>query len=426
MGGLTLILLMFVFIAIGMPITFSLGVSSLLFFFTNKLSLMIFIQKMSNSIDSFSMLALPFFILAGDLMNSGGVTKRLFNFINNILGSIRGGLSYVCILTNAIFSAISGSSLANAAGIGTMVTKAMDEKNYDHDFSTCLVTSSSILGPIIPPSVIMIVYGVTAGVSISRMFMGGVIPGILYCLILGAYCFFMGKKLNLPKGEKFEFKKAVLSFKEAIWALLMPVIILGGIFGGIFTATESGAIACVYGIIIGKFVYKDLSWKDLVHTFYKSAKTTGNIMIITATGALFAFCLTYARIPQAVAATLSSVISSKVIMMMLFTVVYLFLGCIMSAQPIVITTVPIFAPVCTALGIDLIYFGVFIGILMSIGTATPPVGTVMFVMCKNRGISIEHYTKKMIPFFVLIVLFCLLLVLFPSIVTFLPNYILNK
>lgn len=421
MGGGTLVLLMFGMIAVGMPITFALGFAGLVFFIANDLSLMNFVLKMSTSIDSFSMLCLPFFILAGDLMNSGGITKRLFACINSFLGSIRGGLSYVCILTNAVFSAISGSSLANAAGIGTMVIKSMEEKKYDRDFSACLVTTSSLLGPVIPPSVIMVVYGVTAGVSISKMFMGGVLPGILFCLILGIYSAYQAKKLDLPRGEPFVFKEAVVNFKDAFFALMMPVIILGGIFSGVFTATESGAIACVYGIIIGKFVYKTLTWKSLVETLFKAAKTTGTIMIITATGALFGFCLTYARVPQTVAAFLADAIGSKFIMMLIFMVLYLFLGCIMSAQPIVITTVPIFAPVCNALGIDLIYFGVFVGILMSIGTATPPVGTVMFVICKNTGMSIMEYTKKMIPFFVLMAIWVLLLIIFPQIITWLPS-----
>jgi len=421
MGGLSLVVLMFGLIALGMPITFSLGFSGLVFFLTNHLSLMIFVQKMSTSIDSFSMLCLPFFILAGELMNSGGITKRLFACINSFLGSIRGGLSYVCILTNAVFSAISGSSLANAAGIGTMVIEAMNEKGYNKDYSACLVTTSSLLGPVIPPSVIMVVYGVTAGVSISKMFMGGMLPGILFVLILSVYAAVMGKKLELPRGEPFVFKQAMIGFKDAFFALMMPVIILGGIFSGIFTATEAGAVACVYGIIVGKFIYRTLTWDTLVKTLFKAAKTTGVIMIITATGALFGFCLTYARVPQTVAKFLAATVGSKAIMMLIFMVLYLFLGCIMSAQPIVITTVPIFAPVCNALGIDLIYFGVFIGILMSIGTATPPVGTVMFVICKNTGMSVIEYTRKMLPFFGLMVVWLVLLIAFPQIITFFPN-----
>lgn len=421
--GIILIAIMFGLIALGVPITFSLGLSSLVFFIIQDIPLSTFVQKIAMSVDSFPLLALPFYILAGNLMNNGGITRRLFAFAKSLLGSLRGGLCYVAIAANVIFSAISGSALANAAGLGTISIKAMEEEKYDKDFSAALVSTASVLGPIIPPSVIMIVYGVTAGVSIQRMFMGGLVPGILYALMMVAMCAWYGKKKNFPKGEPFKAKALWVSFKDAIWALLAPVIILGGVFTGIFTATESGAIACLYVLFVGIFIYKDLSIKDLGQVIIDCAKTTGTILLIAATAAVLGFCLTYARVPQALANALVGVIHNKYILLGIFAIVYLFLGCIMEASAIVITTVPIFMPVCHAMGIDLIYFGVFVGILMSIGTITPPVGTVMFVICKNSQITVEKFAKIMLPWFGMIVLFVVILILLPQLVTFLPTLI---
>ena len=415
-----IIIAMFVLVLLGMPITFALGFSSLAFFITHDLSLMTFVQKMSISIDSFPLLALPFFILAGNLMNSGGVTTRLFECINNMMGKIRGGLAYVCILTSVVFSAMSGSSLANAAGLGTLQIKAM-EQGYEKEFSASLVASAAILGPIIPPSVIMIIYGVTAGVSIRDMFMGGVIPGIIFSLMLAVMCWRFARKFNFPRGEKFNAKKAFKSLLNAFWALLVPVIILGGVFSGVFTATESGAIAALYAMIIGLFVYRTMTWKDLLRVLYETGKTTGTILMITATGSLFGFCLTFSQVPQTLAAVLGTAVTSKALLLIIFMLVYLFLGCIMDGGASVITTVPIFVPLCNAFGIDLVFFGVFIGILMSIGTVTPPVGTAMFVLCRNTGMTIERFAKKMIPFYIAMAIFVLLLIAFPQLITFLPN-----
>jgi tripartite ATP-independent transporter DctM subunit len=409
---------------LGVPIGFSLGLSSLAFFLVNNVSLATFAQKTADSVDSFPLLALPFFILAGNLMNTGGMTRRLFRFTNAILGSVRGGLSYVCIAANVIFSALSGSSLANAAGLGTVIIKAMEDAGYNKEYSVCLTGSAALLGPIIPPSVIMIVYGITAGVSIRKMFIGGVIPGILYSLMLAGLCIYMGKKGVYPSTTtKFSTKEAWASFKDSIWALLTPVIILGGIFTGIFTATESGAIATLYALMVGLFVHRDTKFKDIGKIMLDAGKSTGSILFICATAACYGFCLTYSRVPQQLAAALISVVTSKTVLLLIFMVVYLFLGCIMTASAIVITTIPIFLPLCNALHIDLSYFGVFVGILMSIGTITPPVGTVMLVLCKNNGITIDRFAKIMVPWFILMAVYTTLLVFVPQIITLLPGIV---
>lgn len=415
------IVIMFLLVALGVPITFALGVAALMFFINSGVPMVSFAQKFVVATDSFSLISLPFFILAGNLMNTGGVTKRLFDFCDSLFGHIRGGLSYVTVVSSTIFSAISGSALANAAGLGAMQIKAMTDRKYPKSFSTSLVTTASVLGPIIPPSILMIIYGVTAGVSIQKQFMGGLIPGLLYAVLCCAMCFYYGRKYALPIGDKFSLKRVWSEFKKAIWALLAPAIILVGILSGVFTATESGAIACIYVVIIGLFVYKEMTVKDLIKCLLSSAKTTGTILLIAATASVLGFCLTYDMLPQRLANTLTASISSPIVMMLIFTLIYLFLGTMMEGSAIILTTVPIFVPICQAMGIDLVYFGVFISLLLSIATVTPPVGTVMFVICKNNDMTIGQYSKNMLPWFGLMVVCCLLIAVFPRIVTLIPN-----
>lgn len=412
---------MFVLVALGVPVTFSLGIASLVFFLQNSVPMITFAQKFLVAADSFSLLCLPFFILAGNLMNTGGVTKRLFNFCDALMGHIRGGLSYVTVVSSAIFSAISGSALANAAGLGSMQIQAMTERGYPKNFSTSVVTTASVMGPIIPPSILMVLYGITAGVSIQKQFIGGIIPGILYAVCCCAMCFYYSKKYNFPKGDKFRIKRVWAELKSSIWALLAPVIILGGILSGVFTATESGAVACVYVIVVGMFVYKELTLKQVLECFLESAKTTGSILLIAATAAVLGFCMTYDMIPQKVASALTSSISTPVVMMLIFTLIYLFLGCIMEGSAIILTTVPIFVGICQTMNIDLVYFGVFVSVLLSVATVTPPVGTVMFVICKKNDLTIGQYFKNMLPWFGMIIFVCLLIACFPIITTFLPT-----
>lgn len=415
------IVLMFVLVALGVPVTFSLGIAALWYFMGMGVPMVTFAQKFAVATDSFSLLALPFFILAGNLMNTGGVTKRLFDFCDSIFGHIRGGLSYVTVLSSTIFSAISGSALANAAGLGGMQIKAMTDRNYPKPFSTSLVTTASVLGPIIPPSILMIIYGVTAGVSIQKQFMGGIIPGLLYAAMCCILSFYYGKKYGLPKGDKFSIQKAGKEFRSAIWALLAPAIILVGILSGVFTATESGAIACIYVVIVGMFIYKELDFKALCECLLSSAKTTGTILLIAATASVLGFCLTYSRLPQQLAITMTAAISSRGLMMLVFTLIYLFLGTMMEGSAIILTTVPIFVGICQSMNIDLVYFGIFVSVVMSIATVTPPVGTVMFVICKTNDMTIGQYTKNMLPWFALMAIFCVIIALFPSVSTFLPN-----
>lgn len=419
--SLLLIGLMLIAILFGTPITFALGIASLIYFIARGIPLDAFAQRLAVGVDSFPLLAAPFFIMAGNLMNSGGITRRIFRFANSIIGHIRGGLGHVNVLASMIFAGMSGSAIADAAGLGTIEIEAMLEAGYDLEFSAAVTTASAVIGPIIPPSTIMIIYGVTAGVPIDRLFMGGIIPGILIGVALMVLVYFYALKNKYPKSDKFCFKEFFESFKDTILALLTPLIIIGGILGGVFTPTEAGAVAALYALIISLFVYKEIKIKDLPKIFFDTALTSGVILFIVSTASIFGWSLSFEQTPQKVAAFLATITTNKMILMLLLTVIYTFMGMIMEAAAIVITTIPIILPLLQTLGIDLVYFGVILAIIMSIGTITPPVGTVMFIVCKITGLTIERYTKVILPWFFVLLGVVILLIFIPQLILFIPS-----
>jgi tripartite ATP-independent transporter DctM subunit len=416
-----LIVLLLVLVALGVPVSFALGLSGVVFFITHDIKLVTFAQNFAVGIDSFSLLAAPFFILVGNIMNESGITKKIFRFANSIVGCFPGGLGHVNILASTLFAGMSGTAIADAAGLGPIEIKAMTDEGYDIEFSTAVTAASSVVGPIIPPSTVMILYGVTAGVSIRELFMGGVMPGLVIAICLKVMVALYSVKRHYPISEAFSFRELGRSFLDAIWALLTPLILIGGILGGIFTATESGAIASVYALFISLFVYKTISWKKIPKILWSTACTTGTILIIVATASIFGWCLTYERVPQAVALFLTEITTNKMVLMLLIAVIYLFLGMIMETSAIVLTTVPIIIPVVSLLHINLVYLGVIVAILMSIGTITPPVGTVLFVLSKITGLSIEKITKEMVPWYVVLLVAVITLIVFPDIILWLPG-----
>jgi tripartite ATP-independent transporter DctM subunit len=420
MGGI-IILLLFVFIALCVPVVFSLGFAGLSYFLVKGIPLETFAQRIVVGVDSFALLAAPFFILAGNIMNTGGVTRRIFRFANSLVGHLRGGLGHVNVLGSMFFAGMSGTAIADAAGLGAIEIKAMTEQGYDTEFSAAVTASSAIIGPIIPPSTVMVIYGVTAGVSISQLFMGGILPGILIGILLMLMVTYYARKNNYPKSNRFSFKELALSFLDTVWALITPVIIIGGVLGGICTPTEAGAVSAVYALFISLFVYKELKLKDVPKILFDSMITSGVILLIVSTASVFGWCLTYERLPQKVAAALSTMINSKAILLAVLVVIYLFLGMIMETSAIVITTVPIFVPVLKGMGIDLVYFGVILALLMSVGTITPPVGTVLFVIAKITKIPIERLTRVMLPWYGILLVAVILLILFPRIILFIPG-----
>ena len=420
---MTLIIVLFVLIALGMPISFALGMTGLSFFAEHAISLQTFAQRFAVGLDNFGLMAAPFFILAGVIMNRSGITSKIFNFANSIVGPLPGGLGHVNVLASTIFAGMSGTAIADAAGLGPIEIKAMTDHGYDIKFSTAVTAASSIIGPIIPPSTVMIMYGITAQVSISKLFLGGIIPGLIIAVAEMALVALYAHKRHYPRSEHFSWKALWESFKEAIWAMITPIIIIGGILGGICTPAEAGAIASVYALICGILVYKTISWKDIPAILWETALTSGVILVIVSTASIFGWCLTFAKIPQTIAAAISAITSHKTVMLLIITAIYLFLGCIMEATAIILTTVPIMLPVVNLLGIDPVYLGVLIAIVMSIGTITPPVGTVLFILSKVTGMSIEELTVELVPWYALLAIVLLLLIFVPNLVMIIPNLV---
>lgn len=420
-SSLILLIVMVVLILLNAPITYALAMAGIVFFLQHGLSGIQYIVKLAGGIDIFTLLAAPLFIFAGNIMNHGGVTDRIFNFADSIVGHIRGGLGHVNVLASTMFAGMSGSAIADAAGLGPIEIKAMTDHGYDKDFSLAVTGASAVIGPIIPPSTIMIVYGVTAEVSISRLFLGGVIPGILIAVAEMGMVYWYAVRRNYPKGDRFSLKRLWKEFRASFLSLLTVVVILGGILGGVFTATEAGAFAALYALLISVFVYKELTWKQVWEIMCDTAKQSGCILMLVGTASIFGWCLTYEQAPQKVANLLVSLTENKTVILLLFALVYVFLGMIMEATAIIVTTVPIVVPLFKLLGIDLVYFGVLCCIIMSLGTITPPVGTCMFVLCKMTKTPIQQFTKAILPWLGLLLVIIVLLVLFPGLITALPN-----
>lgn len=424
-SGLILLIVMIVLILLNAPITYALAMSGIVFFLQHGLSGIQYIVKLAGGIDIFTLLAAPLFIFAGNIMNHGGVTDRIFNFADSIVGHIRGGLGHVNVLASTMFAGMSGSAIADAAGLGPIEIKAMTDHGYDLDFSIAVTGASAVIGPIIPPSTIMIIYGVTAEVSISRLFLGGVIPGLMIAAAEMGLVYWYAVRRNYPKGDRFRLSRVWKEFQSSFLSLFTVVIIMGGILGGIFTATEAGAFAALYALLISMYVYKELTWKDVWEIMCDTAKQSGSILMLVGTASIFGWCLTYEQVPQKVASLLVGLTENRTIILLMFAAVYVFLGMIMEATAIIVTTVPIIVPLFKLLGIDLVYFGVLCCIIMSLGTITPPVGTCMFVLCKMTKTSVQRFTKAILPWIGLLLVIIALLVLIPGLITFLPTLLLG-
>ncbi|HSB82739.1 MAG TPA: TRAP transporter large permease [Candidatus Methylomirabilis sp.] len=417
---LTLLMLGLVFL--GMPISFALGVSSVAFLWQQSVPLVALPQRMAVSVDSFPLLAVPFFVLTGSLMNTGGVTRRIFALANSLVGHVTGGLAHVTVVANMFFAGISGAAVADAAALGPVMVDAMSRQGFPRAFAAGITAAASTIGPIIPPSIIMVIYAITAGgVSIGALFIGGVIPGILMGLSLMALVYGITRRRSYPRNAGFHFPVMLGALREAVLPLLTPAIILGGILGGVFTATESGAVAAVYALILGTLVYREIRFRDLPRILAETMITTAMVIFIVSTAAAFGWIMSYLRVPQLVAGALSAFSRNWWVIFMLLNLLYLFLGCIMEAAAIVIMTIPIIMPILAQVGIDPIHFGVVLAVNMSIGTLTPPVGIVMFVMCQIANLSVEEYTRATLPFILILIAVLFVVTSFPQLVLFLPR-----
>ena len=413
---------MIVLLIVGVPIAFVLcGSSIIAILSTVDIHNAIVIQRMFSGSGSFTLLAIPFFVLAGSLMSSGGISKRLVNLCNSLFGHISGGLAMVAIITCAFFAAISGSSAATAAAVGTIIIPEMLKHKYDKDFAGATVASSAELGVIIPPSIGLIQYGVATGTSISDLFMAGFLPGIFICLVLCMVAHFLCKKQGFEPSKKATRQEKIQAFKDAILAILMPVIILGGIYSGVFTPTEAAVIAVFYGLIVGVFVYKEIKLSDIPRILTDSAITMSTVLLIMSASTIFGWILTKLQIPQAVAKGFLGISASKYIFLLLVNVLLLFIGMFCEAGAAMVILAPLLAPVAQTLGIDLVHFGIIMMANLAIGMMTPPVGVNLYVVCDTAKVKIEGMFPYLVKYFLALVAGVLIITYVPQLSLLLVN-----
>lgn len=407
---------------VGVPIAFALGLASIAYLAWLDVPLLAFVQQLSKGVDSYSLLALPFFILAGELMNHGGITAKILRFTNAVVGHVRGGLAHANVIAEMIFSGVTGSAVADAAAIGTVQLKAMGDNGYSKRFSVGLISTAMTIGPVIPPSTIMVIYGIAAAVPIGTLFIGGIVPGVLMGASLMVAIAFMARRYGLPKlRERFDGSELAESFKGAMLALFAPILVIGGIVGGVFTATEAGAVAVAYSFLVGMFWYKELRWRQVFSAFSNSMMMTATILIIMGMSNSFAWLLAFQQVPANFASALLKISSSPEVILILLMVMYLILGCFMEAIAIVVMTVPVVMPVLNQVGIDPIHFGVLLAVNMAIGTITPPLGIVMYVISDIAKVPVEFFVRAIAPFLVPLLIIMLTILFFPSLVLGVPK-----
>lgn len=421
--ALVMFIIFLVLVFIGVPISFALGISSIFTLVAiGGYPIAIVAQRMFAAVDSFPLMAIPFFMLAGLLMDRGGITKRIIDFSLGIVGNIKGALAQVVSVTAIIMGGISGSGVANTAAIGSIMIPEMKRRGYDEYFSAALVACSGSIGLIIPPSIAMIIYGVSAQVSIGDLFMGGIIPGVGIGAGLMVMSYFIAKKNDYPVEGRVGKREALNRFKKSIWALLMPVIIIVGIRMGVFTPTEGGCVAAVYALVIGMFVHKDVKPNQVLKIFADAVIITASISFLIATSSLFSWILTAEQIPQMVTRFFLSLTNNKYVMLLLINLLLIIVGMFIDSGPAIILLAPILVPVASAMGINLVQFGVMMVINLTTGLLTPPVGTALFVASNISGLSLGKLSIAIIKF--LLVLYAVLLL--TAYVPFLTTWAIPK
>lgn len=420
---ITLIVLMFILIFLGIPICFAFACVSIAgVFMIGSNPLNIVPQGLFGGMNSFTILAIPFFVFAGELMNYGGITKRLVRFSTLIIGRMRASLAQVNILASMFFGGITGSAVADTSSIGGMLIPAMVEEGYDPDFSVAVTASSSVIGPIIPPSIVMVVYGATVNTSIGAMFMGGIIPGILVGLGLMAVVACMSRTHNFPRRtEKFSRQEALEISLGAIFPLGMPLIILGGILSGIFTPTEAGAVSAFYSLIVGTFITKGKIFKAIPSMLLKTAKTTAGVLFIMGNAMILSRIFAYLRIQQSLAEFVTTYLNTPILFLIFINILLLFMGMFMEGSATIILLAPILAPIANSLGIHPVQFGLIMCMNAVIGNATPPVGVCLFIGCGIGKINLWQGAKKIFPFILAEITVLLMVSYIPPLTTFLPK-----
>ncbi len=421
--AICMILVMLVCLIIGVPIAWAILVAGLSAVFVGGLSPAVLCQRLFTSMDSASMLAVPCFLVAGDIMAKGSISKRLVDFADSIFGSFHGGLAVVTIVTCAIFAALTGSALATAAAIGTIMIPAMTEKGYPKDFTTALTAIGGTLGPIIPPSIVFIFYAQATGLSITKLFMSGMLPGLLSVVLIAVYAVFYAKRHGMQKSGNFSLKKVGIATKKAFLALLMPVIILGGIYMGIFTATESAAVAVIYGIFVSVFIYRDVKPKELLDLFKNTAKTTANLMVLIAAANVFGYLVSYYNVPAALTAFVTAYAPNAAVFMIMCGILFLICGMFMEATAVTVILAPILHPVAVSYGINPLMFACFMVFILCLGIATPPFAPSMFVACGISKEPVTKVSKQIFPFVGMQLIVAVLIACIPALSIWLPSLV---
>jgi len=411
-------------LVIGVPIAFVLGLVPLVYLIAVKgIPLIAIATKLYAGIDNYVLLALPFFILAGNIMNYTGITRDLINFARLLVGKVRGALAQVTVAVSIIFAGLTGAAVADVAAIGSILIPAMKEEGYPADYASAVVVAASIIGPIIPPSIIMVIYASVTGESVGALFMGGFVPGLLIGLVLMILCYYYARKYNHPRRtEKIPMKEAAVICRRSIPALLVPMIIVGGILSGAFTPTEAAAFACFYATLLGIFYYKTLTAKNMIDSLIGAGIVSGTILLIISTSQVFSMVLTMERIPEMVARAMTSTISNKYVFLFIINILFFFMGMVMETAASVIMLTPILLPIAVGYGIHPVHFALVMIVNLNIGLMTPPVGVCLFTAVPIAKVPLEKMVPKVMPFVAVEMFVVLLITYIPDLLLFLPRW----
>ncbi|WP_320129172.1 TRAP transporter large permease [uncultured Sphaerochaeta sp.] len=422
MASIMIIVFFLGFLFLGIPVVGAMGLGAILYIVSfMNIPMNIVANQMLGGVGSYTLMAIPFFIISGALMETGGISKRLISFSTALVGSLPGGLALVVIVASAFFAAMTGSGAACVAAIGGMMIPALEKNGYDIDFSCALQAAGGTLGPMIPPSILMVLYSVSTGNSVGDMLLAGLFPGLLIACCIMVITVLISIKKGYRGGAPFSLKRVIVSFKDSIWALLTPVTILGGIYSGIFTPTEAAAFSCFYAIIIGFFVYKELTFKSLLECLFKSVKTTGVILSIVAVTQLFSWIMTREGLPQKIALMSTNISNNPIIFMFIISLILLVVGMFLDPVPAVLIFAPILTPSAIAMGLSPIHFGVVMVSTFCIGLVTPPVGMTLYVAANIGHRPVLNVGKKVMPFLIAMLIAVVIIILFPQISLFLPS-----
>ena len=414
----------FFFLVIGVPVAIALGGASLLFvLISGKVPSLVVVHRMVNGVDSFPLLAVPFFILAGSLMNAVGITNRIFAFATACVGWMHGGLGHVNIGASVIFAGMSGAAVADAGGLGTIEIRAMKEAGYDTEFAVGVTAASSTIGPIIPPSLPMVVYGVIASTSIGKLFAAGFVPGLLMAVALMAMVSWFARRRNYPRDARFSFGYLGRSFMGAFLSLMTPVIIVGGILSGAFTPTEAAIAAVAYALVLGLVVYRTMTWKNFLAVSMETIETTAIILLIVAGASIFAWILTSNRVTENFVALITGMTDNKFLVLIILNAILFIVGFFMETVAAITILVPVLLPLATSVGVDPVHFGVIMVLNLMIGLLTPPVGMVLYVLSRVSGVSFERCTQATLPFLIPLVTVLLIITFVPQFSMWLPTLI---